>query len=106
MFDNMNACLVRLGYWKVPGMHVSVVNSYAAASLLVPVSLVNKVDLPTDGKPTRPTRASPAWHARASERERHDVMCMCRCVRVYELCARIICVMLVSLAFETRIIIK
>lgn len=28
-------------------MHVSVVNSYAAASLLVPVSCVSNVDLPT-----------------------------------------------------------
>ena len=40
-------------------MHVSVVNSYAAASLLVPVSDVSSVDLPTDGKPTKPMRVSP-----------------------------------------------
>ncbi len=33
--------------------------SYAATSDLVPVILVRRVDLPTDGKPMRPTRASP-----------------------------------------------
>ena len=49
--------------------------SYDAASLNVPVSLVSSVDLPTEGKPTKPTRASPtlftskpeekeAWRAR------------------------------------------
>ncbi len=32
-------------------MHVSVVNSYAAASDSVPVSCVSREDLPTDGKP-------------------------------------------------------
>ena len=36
-----------------------VVNSYEAASEKVPVSFVRSVDLPTDGKPTMPTRASP-----------------------------------------------
>jgi hypothetical protein len=41
-------------------MAVSVVNSYAAASDSVAVILESNVDLPTDGKPTRPTRASPA----------------------------------------------
>jgi hypothetical protein len=40
-------------------MQVKVVNSYAAASLLVPVSAVNRVLLPTDGKPTSPMRVSP-----------------------------------------------
>ena len=40
-------------------MHVKVVNSYAAASLAVPVRVVRRVDLPTEGKPTRPTRVSP-----------------------------------------------
>ncbi len=34
-------------------MQVSVVNSYAAASLLVPVSAVSSVLLPTLGKPAR-----------------------------------------------------
>mmetsp|Transcript_5695 Transcript_5695/g.23046 ORF Transcript_5695/g.23046 Transcript_5695/m.23046 type:complete len:277 (-) Transcript_5695:156-986(-) len=46
-------------YRITPGMHVSVVNSYAATSENVPVSLFRSVDLPTDGKPTRPTRQSP-----------------------------------------------
>ena len=40
-------------------MHVSVVNSYDAASEKIPVSDVSSVDFPTDGKPTSPTRASP-----------------------------------------------
>mmetsp|Transcript_15405 Transcript_15405/g.51918 ORF Transcript_15405/g.51918 Transcript_15405/m.51918 type:complete len:247 (-) Transcript_15405:25-765(-) len=48
-------------YFIVPGMAVSVVNSYAAASDCVPVSVVSKVDLPTDGNPTRPTRVSPTF---------------------------------------------
>eukprot|EP00955_Chlamydomonas_euryale_P062538 358404-Chlamydomonas_euryale.AAC.20 len=34
-----------------PGMQVRVVNSYAAASLSVPVSSLSSDDLPTDGKP-------------------------------------------------------
>lgn len=34
--------------------------SYAAASLYVPVSRVRRVDFPTEGKPTNPTRVSPA----------------------------------------------
>ena len=33
-------------------MHVRVVNSYAAASDLVPVNAVSNVDFPTDGNPT------------------------------------------------------
>lgn len=40
-------------------MHVSVVNSYEAASDCVPVSFVSSVDFPTDGNPINPTRASP-----------------------------------------------
>jgi len=40
-------------------MHVSVVNSYAAAVDSVPVSVDRSVDLPTDGKPISATRASP-----------------------------------------------
>ena len=44
---------------NTPGIAVSVVNEYAAASLLVLVILDRKVDLPTEGKPTRATRASP-----------------------------------------------
>jgi hypothetical protein len=43
----------------VPGIAVSVVNSYPAASEKVPVNFVNNVDFPTDGNPTRPTRVSP-----------------------------------------------
>ena len=34
-----------------PGMHVSVVNSYAATSELVPVSCCRRDDFPTEGKP-------------------------------------------------------
>jgi hypothetical protein len=41
----------------MPGTAVSVVNSYAAASLAVPVSFVSSVDLPTDGKPVQQRRA-------------------------------------------------
>ena len=40
-------------------MHVSVVNSYAAASLFVPVSAVSRVDLPTEGNPISAMRPSP-----------------------------------------------
>jgi hypothetical protein len=39
-------------YSSVPGITSSVVNSYAATSLSVPVRTFNKVDFPTDGKPT------------------------------------------------------
>mmetsp|Transcript_13647 Transcript_13647/g.57772 ORF Transcript_13647/g.57772 Transcript_13647/m.57772 type:complete len:237 (+) Transcript_13647:663-1373(+) len=46
-------------YRITPGMHVSVVNSYDATSEKVPVSLLSRVDFPTDGKPTMPTRQSP-----------------------------------------------
>ena len=44
-----------------PGMHVSVVNSYAAASDFVEVKVLRMVDLPTDGKPMSATRASPCF---------------------------------------------
>src|SRR5690349_21137767 len=40
-------------------MQVRVVNSYAAIRDSVSVSLVRRVDLPTDGKPIKPTRESP-----------------------------------------------
>lgn len=43
----------------MPGIAVSVVNSYDAASENVPVSFVKSVDLPTEGNPTSPTRVSP-----------------------------------------------
>jgi hypothetical protein len=43
----------------VPGIAVSVVNSYPAAKENVPVNLVSNVLLPTEGKPTKPTRVSP-----------------------------------------------
>lgn len=46
-------------YSSTPGIAVRVVNEYAAASLLVLVILLRKVDLPTDGNPTSATRASP-----------------------------------------------
>jgi len=46
-------------HFIVPGIHVNVVNSYAAASLRVPVKVVSKVLLPTDGKPTKPILVSP-----------------------------------------------
>lgn len=46
-------------YSSTPGIAVSVVNEYAATSLLVFVILERKVDLPTEGKPTRAMRASP-----------------------------------------------
>ena len=35
----------------LPGMQVRVVNSYAAASLSVSVTLFSKEDFPTEGKP-------------------------------------------------------
>ena len=40
-------------------LHVSVVNSYAPTSDVVWVTLESSVDLPTLGKPTIATRASP-----------------------------------------------
>ena len=46
-------------HFIVPGIQVKVVNSYAAASLLVPVNVVNNVLFPTDGNPTNPIRVSP-----------------------------------------------
>mmetsp|Transcript_33695 Transcript_33695/g.104015 ORF Transcript_33695/g.104015 Transcript_33695/m.104015 type:complete len:211 (-) Transcript_33695:31-663(-) len=46
-------------YITLPGMHVSVVNSYAATAESVLVVLLRKDDLPTEGKPTRATRTSP-----------------------------------------------
>mmetsp|Transcript_69137 Transcript_69137/g.124645 ORF Transcript_69137/g.124645 Transcript_69137/m.124645 type:complete len:226 (+) Transcript_69137:696-1373(+) len=46
-------------YRTMPGMQVRVVNSYEATSLSWPVILLSSVDLPTDGKPTKPIRASP-----------------------------------------------
>ena len=46
-------------WYRFPGMAVSVVNSYPAASDLVSVSLERREDLPTLGKPMRDTRPSP-----------------------------------------------
>mmetsp|Transcript_14268 Transcript_14268/g.17990 ORF Transcript_14268/g.17990 Transcript_14268/m.17990 type:complete len:254 (+) Transcript_14268:688-1449(+) len=46
-------------YCIVPGMHVKVVNSYAAASDWVAVRVPRRVDFPTEGKPMRAMRASP-----------------------------------------------
>ena len=46
--------------WTDPAcMQGLTVNSYAAASEAVPVNIVSSVLLPTEGKPTRPTRVSP-----------------------------------------------
>lgn len=42
-----------------PGIHVKVVNSYAATLDIVPVNFVNNVDFPTEGNPIIPTLASP-----------------------------------------------
>ncbi len=46
-------------YSSTPGIAVSVVNAYDAASDFVFVTRERKVDFPTDGKPTRAMRASP-----------------------------------------------
>mmetsp|Transcript_22866 Transcript_22866/g.71666 ORF Transcript_22866/g.71666 Transcript_22866/m.71666 type:complete len:206 (+) Transcript_22866:483-1100(+) len=54
-------CIRAPRYRSVPGIAVSVVNSYAAASDFVPVSVVSSVDFPTLGNPTRPTRVSPTF---------------------------------------------
>eukprot|EP00056_Hartaetosiga_gracilis_P006068 m.92737 g.92737 ORF g.92737 m.92737 type:complete len:318 (-) comp12366_c0_seq3:1173-2126(-) len=48
-------------YRITPGTVVNVVNSYAAASEYTPARLVSKVDFPTEGNPTKPTRASPVF---------------------------------------------
>lgn len=44
-----------------PGTVVRVVNSYAATSEYTPARLLSSVDFPTDGKPTKPTLASPVF---------------------------------------------
>jgi len=41
-----------------PGIHVSVVNSYAAASLFVSEMALRRDDFPTEGNPTNATRPS------------------------------------------------
>lgn len=46
-------------YSRTPGMAVRVVKAYDATSDFVLVTLDRKVDLPTEGKPTRAIRASP-----------------------------------------------
>ena len=46
-------------YLLFPGIHVKVVNSYAAASLFVLVNFANRLDFPTLGNPINATRASP-----------------------------------------------
>lgn len=65
-------------YCSVPGMQVNVVNSYAAASENVPVSLVRSVDLPTDGKPINPTRVSPACVVPT-----HNPLTQCKTRQIY-----------------------
>ena len=42
-------------------MHVNVVNSISDVADFVPVSVVNKVDFPTEGNPTNPIRVSPLF---------------------------------------------
>ena len=44
-----------------PGIQVSVVNSYAAASDVVSVTALSREDFPTDGNPIRATRPSPLY---------------------------------------------
>ena len=61
MYSEMRCKIITNLHFIVPGIHVNVVNSYAAASLRVPVKLVNNVDLPTDGNPTNPIRVSPLF---------------------------------------------
>ena len=43
----------------IPGTVVKVVNSQAATSEQTPARFDKSVDFPTDGKPTKPIRASP-----------------------------------------------
>ena len=54
-----NSWILHPLWYRFPGMAVSVVNSYPAASDLVSVSLERREDLPTLGKPMRDTRPSP-----------------------------------------------
>jgi len=46
-------------YLILPGIHVKVVNSYAATFDSVLVNLHKRVDFPTEGNPINPTLASP-----------------------------------------------
>ena len=46
-----NNCIFASLMYKTPGIHVKVVNSYAAASLSVLQSILSIDDLPTDGYP-------------------------------------------------------
>lgn len=46
-------------YSSTPGMAVRVVKEYAATAAFVLVIFDKKVDLPTEGNPTRAIRASP-----------------------------------------------
>lgn len=56
---HLQTCILAPLYLMHPGTVVSVVNSYAATSEYTPAKLDNRVDLPTDGNPTNPIRASP-----------------------------------------------
>lgn len=56
-----NTCILAPLYLMQPGTVVSVVNSYAATSEYTPAKLESKVDFPTEGKPTKPIRASPVF---------------------------------------------
>lgn len=44
---------------NIPGIQATVVNSHYATSDSVPVTLLRRVDFPTEGKPIRPILASP-----------------------------------------------
>lgn len=46
-------CIFAPLYLMQPGTVVSVVNSYSATSEYTPASVLNSVDFPTDGKPTK-----------------------------------------------------
>lgn len=54
-----------------PGTVVRVVNSYAATSEYTPARLLSSVDFPTDGKPTKPTLASPVFATSKPESQRN-----------------------------------
>jgi hypothetical protein len=61
----------------MPGMQVRVVNSYEAASEKVPVSLVSRVDLPTEGKPARGGGCSSRMASTAASCRRRAGACCC-----------------------------
>lgn len=60
-FKYFPTCILAPLYLMHPGTVVRVVNSYAATSEYTPAKLDSSVDLPTEGKPTKPIRASPVF---------------------------------------------